>query len=167
MSDSAVSFATDRRVHIGLGVSNAERSMAFYQELFAAAPTKARPGYARFEVSEPPLNLSVIQTEQAKGPVDNTSHFGIQVKSLAIVQELQKRLELAGLATRVEESVNCCHAIQEKVWIADPDGHRWEIFVVVDDAPNQMANSGDECCQTTGDQTCCTVAGEPCCDGTE
>lgn len=163
MTDSAVQFATDRRVHISLAVSDVKRSIAFYQELFDASPTKTRPGYARFEVSEPPLNLSMIQSDQAKGPADATSHFGIQVKSISAVNDMRGRLESAGLTTKVEESVNCCHAVQDKIWIVDPDGHRWEVFVVLDDAPIGKPHSDNECCSTTKEQVCCTVGGEPCC----
>ena len=163
MSPSAVHFATDRRVHIGLAVSSVERSMEFYQALFDTEPMKTRSGYARFEVGEPPLNLSVIQSDQANGPADATSHFGIQVKSTSTVSEMRRRLESAGVTTKSEESVNCCHAVQDKVWIVDPDGHRWEVFVVLDDAPNTKQNTSDQCCSTTINEACCTVGGEPCC----
>ena len=167
MSESAVQFATNRRVHISLAVSSMDRSMQFYQALFDTEPTKTRSGYARFEVGEPPLNLSVIQTDQAKGPADATSHFGIQVKSTSTVSEMRRRLEAAGLATKVEESVNCCHAVQDKIWIVDPDGHRWEAFVVLDDAPNSDPNLSDVCCSTTNNEACCTMGGEPCCSETD
>ena len=163
MSESAVQFATDRRIHISLAVSSMERSTPFYQALFDAEPSKTRPGYARFEVVQPPLNLSIIQTSEAKGPADASSHFGIQVKSTAAVESMRRRLELAGLATRVEDSVNCCHAMQDKIWIVDPNGHRWEVFVVLDDAPVVEADSGNECCPTTTNKPCCTVGSEPCC----
>jgi hypothetical protein len=139
-----------------------DRSTPFYQALFDAEPTKTRPGYARFEVAEPPLNLSIIESSEAKGPADATSHYGIQVKSTATVAEMRQRLESAGLATRIEDSVNCCHAVQDKIWIVDPDGHRWEVFVVLDDAPTGEADSDNECCPTTQTEPCCTVGGEGC-----
>jgi len=167
MTKSAVQFATDRRVHISLAVSDVERSRDFYHELFGAAPTKTRPGYARFEVREPPLNLSIIQSDQTTGPTEATSHFGIQVKSTAAVSEMRQRLEAVGLVTRAEDSVNCCHAVQDKIWILDPDGHRWEVFVVLDDTPAEMAGSETECCPTSRTEPCCTVGGEPCCSENE
>lgn len=163
MTDSAVQFATDRRVHISLAVSDVKRSIEFYQELFDASPTKTRPGYARFEVREPPLNLSMVQSGQAKGPADATSHFGIQVKSISAVNDMRRRLESPGLAMKVEESVNCCHAVQDKIWIVDPDSHRWEVFVVLDDTPEGKANSDSECCPPSQAEPCCTVGGKPCC----
>lgn len=88
-----------------------------------------------------PVNLSMIQSDHARGPADATSHFGIQVKSISAVNDMRRRLESAGLATKVEESVNCCHAVQDKIWILDPNGHRWEVFVVLDDAPTGKADT--------------------------
>ena len=163
MSESAVQFATSRRVHISLAVSNVDDSTQFYRKLLNLAPTKTRDGYARFEVAEPPLNLSIIQSGHAKGHADPTSHFGIQVKSSTVVEDLQRRLETEGLATRPEDSVNCCHAVQDKIWVEDPDGYRWEVFVVLDDAPVSEADSGSVCCPPTQNDACCTIGGEPCC----
>lgn len=163
MSQSAVHFATARRIHISLAVSNVDRSTEFYRSLFEAEPTKSRPGYARFEVAEPPLNLSIIESSEAKGPADPTSHFGIQVKSTDTVGDMRRRLETAGWVTRIEDSVNCCHAVQDKVWIVDPDGYRWEVFVVLDDTPTGKADPDNECCPATHSDVCCTVGSEPCC----
>lgn len=162
MPQSAVQFNTERRVHISLAVSNLQESTLFYQTLLGVLPSKTRAGYARFEVSEPPLNLSIIQSSAAKGPSDSTSHFGIQVKSTETVGEMERRFVSAGLATIDEDSVNCCHAVQDKTWIVDPDGHRWEIFVVVDDLQTGQSNSADECCSTA---ECClpTPIEKACC----
>ena len=167
MSKSTIQFATESRIHIGLAVSSAERATEFYRLLFEALPTKVREGYARFELHQPPLNLSVIETKTAHGPGDQVSHYGIQVKSTTKVVEMQQRLALAGLTTQVEDSVECCHAVQDKVWIVDPDGHRWEVFVVVDDAPAPAGKPNDDCCANDQADVCCTVAGEPCCGEVE
>ena len=55
--ESAVQFETDSRIHVSMGVQNLGRSVAFYSTLFGRGPTKTRPRYARFEVTEPPMNL--------------------------------------------------------------------------------------------------------------
>lgn len=167
MSNSAVNFATLRRVHIGLAVSDVEHSKTFYQTLLGAEPTKVRDGYARFETEEPPLNLSILQSEKAQGPADPTSHFGIQVKSTTAVEAMKRRLESLGLATRTEDSVNCCHAVQDKIWVVDPDGYRWEVFVVLDDEPSCSTSctteSTSECCSPADAEPCCAPRGETCC----
>ncbi len=85
-NESAVEFDTQSRIHIGLVVANRERSIAFYRELLGQEPAKLRPGYAKFEVAEPPLNLTL--NEGAAQPVcpGTASHFGVQVKSTAEVK---------------------------------------------------------------------------------
>ena len=58
---SAVDFPGSSRIHVGLAVSDLERSKRFYQTLFGRAPTKERPGYAKFEPTDPSVNLSLNQ----------------------------------------------------------------------------------------------------------
>jgi catechol 2,3-dioxygenase-like lactoylglutathione lyase family enzyme len=137
---SAVEFPTDTRVHIALEVSNLERSIAFYRTLFGQEPTKLRRDYAKFEVVEPPLNLSLNAAATVR---PTTSHFGVQVKSSEAVQAMSERLSKAGLPTEIEQNVSCCYAVQDKVWTRDPDGRPWEVFVVVD---NENAQDPDSSC---------------------
>jgi len=143
--ESAVSFATESRIHIGLAVKNVDRSMAFYQTLLGQPPTKTRPGYAKFEVAEPAVNLSLNAVTGVTGPNNPAAHFGVQVKSTAAVNALAQRLAAAGLATRVETNVTCCYAVQNKIWVTDPDGNPWEVFVVLDNEGSSHAPTGG-CC---------------------
>lgn len=144
---SAVQFATVSRVHVAIAVRDVEKSIPFYSTLFGQPPTKTRPGYAKFEVAEPPVNLALNAAAGPTGPHDAVSHFGVQVKSADAVREVAARLEAAGLPTRPEENVTCCHAVQDKVWVADPDGHRWEVFVVLDDAGASYAPVPNAACR--------------------
>jgi catechol 2,3-dioxygenase-like lactoylglutathione lyase family enzyme len=148
-NESAVQFETNRRIHMGLAVKNLERAAAFYRTLFGQNPTKLRPGYAKFEVAEPPVNLSLNQVGGSTGPNNPVAHFGIQVKSAAAVGEIADRLLNAGLETAVEDNVTCCYAVQNKVWAVDPDGNKWEVYVVLDDAGVQYHSSQTECCADT------------------
>jgi len=63
---SAVDFATDKRPHINLNVKSLKESLPFYRALFNARPTKLRDDYAKWEMAEPPINLSILEnpTEQ-------------------------------------------------------------------------------------------------------
>ncbi len=62
------------------------------------------------------------------------------------------RLARQGLATRDESQVTCCFAVQDKVWVEDPDGAPWEVYTVLADAPVESGREGDgSCCaDTTG-----------------
>ncbi len=119
------------KAHLALNVSSVEQSIEFYRKLLGIAPSKVRTGYAKFDVSNPPLNLplnqSVIHTRGA------LSHLGIQVESTEDVLATRGRWIEAGLITRDEMQTNCCYATQDKTWARDPDGNEWEVFVVLED----------------------------------
>src|ERR1041385_827695 len=128
--------------HVSLNVSNVDASVAFYEKAFGVGATKRRPGYAKFDLAEPSLNSSM--TEAPRTGV-NASHFGVQVASSDDVAEAKGRFEAAGLPTFSEEDTACCYAVQDKVWIEDPDGNSWEVFVVKADAP-VMKEESSTCC---------------------
>ena len=151
-TESAVQFPTPSRVHVALAVRDIREAGAFYRALLGVEPTKERPHYLRFESVDPPLNLALNESPNATGQVD-PQHFGIQVKSTATVVQARQRMEASGYATRVEDQVSCCYAVQDKVWVNDPDGHRWEVYVVTDDGVDQYGSSAED--RTCCDSTCC------------
>lgn len=154
---SAVEFATTTRVHVAINVSNVEKSLPFYQTLFGQAATKVRPGYAKFEVAEPPVNFTLNERPDFT-PGGALSHFGIQVKSTADVLAAKERFVQAGLATFDEENVTCCYAVQDKVWVHDPDNNEWEFFVVLEaDTPEHSANRSYQTEQACCADDCCTA----------
>lgn len=162
-NDSAVQFETNSRIHMALAVKNLERSMAFYRALFGRDPTKTRPRYAKFEVAEPPVNLALNEVGGDTGPNNPVAHFGIQLKSTQAVKKIADRLAKAGLETRAEENVTCCYAVQNKVWATDPDGNKWEVYVVLDDNREQHHSTQTECC---ADKPGCCEDKAACCTPT-
>lgn len=146
---SAVEFATNTRIHIALAVKDLERAISFYSVVFGQVPSKLRPGYAKFEVVEPPVNLSLNHVAGATGPSHPVAHYGIQVKSTDEVLRMKDRVAAAGLAIKAEENVTCCYAVQDKIWLADPDGNKWEVFVVLDNEASQHMSSSGSCCPDT------------------
>lgn len=145
-NESAVDFETKSRVHIGMPVEDLERSMMFYRTLFGQEATKVRPHYAKFEVAEPPLNLSLNEVGSETGSINPVAHFGIQVKLVEAVKEVAGRLARAGFATKTEENSTCCYAVQTKIWAADPDGNKWEVYVVLDNDGAHHYSSESACC---------------------
>ena len=132
------------RVQLALNVSNIDEAVAFYSKLFATEPAKRRPGYANFAVDSPPLKLVLIENPGAEGRLN---HLGVEVFSTDEVATTQARLAGDGLPTATEENVTCCYAVQDKVWVDDPDGAPWEIYTVLGDseAPNGELRSVDTC----------------------
>lgn len=130
--------------HLSLNVSNIDASVVFYEKVFGTPPTKRRPGYAKFDLSSPLLNLTM---QEAPRTGVNASHFGVQVSSSEDVAAAWARFKEAGLTTLTEENTECCYALQDKVWVEDPDGNSWEVFVVKGEASSmEKAVNPGGCC---------------------
>ena len=117
------------KVHVHMTVSDLEKSRAFYEKFFGAAPVKVKPGYVKFLPAFGPLNLALSQAAPAEGR-GHVDHMGLQVESAEIVTHELARVKAAGLTVREEMGVNCCHANQDKFWVEDPDGVEWEVYVL-------------------------------------
>jgi catechol 2,3-dioxygenase-like lactoylglutathione lyase family enzyme len=128
------------RVQLALNVSDIDAAVDFYAKLFGTAPSKRRPGYANFAISEPPLKLVLIESPAARGGgvVGALNHLGVEVGTPEEVQEAIGRLSGEGLSTEVQDSTTCCFAVQDKVWVNDPDGAPWEYYTVLADASDEV-----------------------------
>lgn len=131
------------KAHLALNVRSVEKSIEFYQKLFRIEPSKVRTGYAKFDVQNPPLNLTLNQGRfNERGAL---SHLGIQVSSTNDVMATRESWKEAGLLPRDEMQTSCCYALQDKAWVKDPDGNEWEVFVVLEDnLPETQA--AQSCC---------------------
>lgn len=132
------------RVQLALNVSDIDEAVAFYSKLFHVEPAKRRPGYANFAVDSPPLKLVLIENPEAAGSLN---HLGVEVFSTGEVAATQARLAGEGLATASEDEVTCCYAVQDKVWVDDPDGAPWEVYTVLadSDVPAGQLDTVDTC----------------------
>jgi catechol 2,3-dioxygenase-like lactoylglutathione lyase family enzyme len=119
------------RVQLALNVPDIDEAVDFYSKLFGAEPAKRRPGYANFAISDPALKLVLFESP---GAGTRLNHLGVEVESADEVQAAQRRLAAEGLATASEDQVSCCYALQDKVWVDDPDGAPWEVYTVLADA---------------------------------
>jgi catechol 2,3-dioxygenase-like lactoylglutathione lyase family enzyme len=140
-----MAFLNALRPHLALTVSDVERSIPFYRALFGVEPSKMKPGYAKFEVAEPALNFTLSQGERTDA-LGAFNHAGIQVASTDDVLRARARLVEAGLATSDEMDTTCCYAKQDKIWVRDPDGTPWEVFVVHADAEDAGTGPESPCC---------------------
>ena len=160
MEKQQVRTAQALKAHLSLNVRSVERSVEFYQKMLGLEPSKLRPGYAKFDVQNPPLNLTLNEVPfTERGAL---SHLGIQLATTEDVLSMRRNWLDAGLDTRDEMETNCCYALQNKTWVQDPDGNEWEAFVVLEDnlpttsaccAPGLAATTGDAA--TTGETSAC------------
>ena len=139
------------RVQLALNVSDIDQAVDFYSKVFGTQPAKRQPGYANFAISDPPLKLVLIEhrDDRGLGVEGALNHLGVEVDSPDEVQAAGVRLAAAGLTTAVQESTTCCYAVQDKVWVSDPDQAAWEFYTVLEDAPAETGLAGDgSCCAT-------------------
>ena len=148
------------RVQLALNVAELDSAIDFYTQMFKTEPHKVRPGYANFEVADPPLKLVLIENPAAAAPLN---HLGVEVESTTEVHAETQRFGNLGLDMEIEDSVVCCHAEQDKVWVADPSGTRWEVYTITDDLPQPTYASRAQNLIPLTEVTAGTESIEDCC----
>lgn len=154
------------RVQLAMNVADLDEAVAFYTKLFGTEPAKMRPGYANFAIAEPPLKLVLIE-DHTKEP-GTLNHLGIEVASRQAVADAITRLEGVGLETAVESEVDCCYALQDKVWVDGPGGEPWEIYTVLADVEMtdgqlRSVDSGSTACCDSRPDLAATANTSGCC----
>ncbi|WP_018133335.1 ArsI/CadI family heavy metal resistance metalloenzyme [Effusibacillus pohliae] len=136
------------RMHVAINVNNLEENLKFYRAFFGAEPTKVKDNYAKFELDNPPLHFSMnVRPHEPKGVLN---HLGFQVENTDAVLAVKERLQKAGLVPIDEMGTTCCYAVQDKIWVRDPEGNAWEIFYTK--ADSEFESAGEPVVQGV----CCT-----------
>lgn len=138
----ALAVASTIRFHLSLNVANLGRAVDFYRTLFGTEPAKCRPDYAKFELDNPPLVLSLEPSARGGGGALN--HLGFRMPDSTALVAMQERLEKSGISCRREEGVECCYARQTKFWVHDPEGTLWEIYTFEGDIEHRGAGQAPD-----------------------
>jgi len=125
------------RLQLALNVSDIDTAVDFYSKMFGTEPAKRKPGYANYEIAQPPLKLVLIENSDGGGTLN---HLGVETETPDEVVDAEGRLGAAGLAPTEIEDTTCCYAEKTETWVHDPDGAPWEWYVKTADA-NQFSNS--------------------------
>lgn len=120
-----------KRFHVHLHVQDLAQSMAFYNRLFAAMPTRVEADYAKWMLEDPPVNFAI----STRGDASGIDHLGIQTDSEQELLELKQRAQTADMALLDEGQTTCCYARSEKHWVTDPQGIAWEHFHTLGNIP--------------------------------
>jgi catechol 2,3-dioxygenase-like lactoylglutathione lyase family enzyme len=124
-------------MHVAINVTKLEECLAFYRAMFGAEPTKVRENYAKFELNNPPLHFSMnVRPYDSKGALN---HLGFQVENTEAVHAIKERFQAAGLVPIDEMNTTCCYAVQDKIWVHDPEGNAWEVFYTREDSEFESA----------------------------
>ena len=131
-------------VHISLNVSDLSRSADFYRRFFGE-PKKLKADYAKFVTEEPVIHLALQPGRRPSDGDGALSHLGIRVDTSDQVREWRRTLVERGVPAEAEKREDCCYALQDKFWVSDPDGNRWEVYNVVEDN-EATSREAQTCC---------------------
>jgi predicted lactoylglutathione lyase len=79
-----------------------------------------------------------VRTFEQKGVLN---YLGFQVNNTEDVLAIGEKLRQSGLLLIDETNTTCCYAVQDKVWVYDPDGNAWEIFYTKEES--EFESTGD------------------------
>jgi catechol 2,3-dioxygenase-like lactoylglutathione lyase family enzyme len=131
------------KTHLNLRTCDLDKSVAFYETLFNTQASKHYKDYALLITESPGLELALDLDPRLAST--ESAHYGVVVDTTAEVDAAIVRLQAAGLPVHVEREEQCCYALQTKVWAADPDGRRWEVYTVLEEAEERNGDKAT-CC---------------------
>ena len=117
------------RVQLAINVPDLAAAIDYYSRLFGVEVAKIKPGYANFEVAEPPLKLVLFESDGA----DRLNHLGVEVFDDDTVMNTAQAQQARGVQVQVTEQEGCCFATQNKAVSYAPDGTMWEWYRKLDD----------------------------------
>ena len=136
------------RMHVSLYVSDIQKTISFYNQLFKQSPSKVKTAYAKYELSLPSLIISFVENKDKVQPY--FGHLGFQLGSEKELNEQLEHFTPLGMVSLVEQGTACCYAIQDKFWLTDPDGVKWEIYYFHEDVefndPHYANEDAVACC---------------------
>ena len=139
-----------KRLHIHVAVADLDRSIAFYTQLFGAAPSVSKPDYAKWMVDDPRMNFAI----SARGIEPGIDHLGIQTESDDELEGLRAQLDRAGVSMVSQQATSCCYAESNKHWVTDPQGIAWETFHTLGEVPTFGS------AERAPDTACCAPAAQ-------
>jgi hypothetical protein len=145
------------RLQLALNVADLDEAVVFYSKMFATEPYKVKPGYANWEIENPPMKLVLF--EQPGAEPGSINHLGVETETADEVVAAEGRIAGAGLATSGIDDTICCFAEKVETWVQGPEGHKWEWYVKQADHDTQLDNVVVAHADTVGSTTQTTCCG--------
>ena len=121
--------------HVALYVKDLDAAVERYRKLLGQEPAKVRRDYAKFEIVDPPVILSL----NTGGEAGTVSHLGIRYPGTGDVASEMVRAKGSGLDLLEQKGTTCCYAKADKFWVRDADGMPWEMYTLLADAEAETA----------------------------
>ena len=124
--------------HVALYVEDIATAVAHYRKLLGLEPAKVKADYAKFEIADPPVILSL----NVGGVPGTLSHLGIRYPGSGDVASEMVRTRNAEVPLFQQEGTTCCYAKADKYWVKDADGVPWEMYTLLADVEAETAADG-------------------------
>lgn len=121
--------------HVALYVDAIPEAVEQYRKILGLEPVKVRHDYAKFEVADPPVILSL----NAGGTAGTLSHLGIRYPSTGDVASEMVRVQQQEVPLIQQEGTTCCYAKADKFWVRDAAGIPWEMYTLLEDVDAETA----------------------------
>src|SRR5262249_31493843 len=121
--------------HVALYVADLDAAIARYRKLLGHEPAKVRHDYAKFELVDPPVILSL----NTGGEPGTVSHLGIRYPGTGDVASELVRAKQEQVDLLEQKGTTCCYAKADKFWVRDADGMPWEIYTLLADSDAETA----------------------------
>lgn len=135
-----------KRFHVHIRVDDLKASIAFYERLFSAPPTRLETDYAKWMLDDPRVNFAI----STRGGQPGLDHLGFQTDTAEELVQLKDQAQSADMALIDEGQTSCCYAQSDKHWITDPQGIAWEHFHTLGNIPvfheNRAAQASSAVC---------------------
>lgn len=119
--------------HVALYVKDIDAAVDRYRKILGIEPAKVKHDYAKFEIADPPVILSL----NVGGQPGQLSHLGIRYAGNGEMATERVRTKNEGLEQMHQEGAVCCYAKANKFWLSDTDAVRWEMYSLLEDADKE------------------------------
>lgn len=121
--------------HVSVYVRSISDAVEQYRKLLGIEPAKVRHDYAKFELPDPPVILSL----NLGGAPGTLSHLGIRYPGQGEVASEMVRVKTQDVPLFQQEGTTCCYAKADKFWVKDNDDIAWEMYTLLQDADAETA----------------------------
>lgn len=141
-----------KRFHVHVHVKDLEKNIAFYSAMFEQQPARTEADYAKWMLTDPPVNFAI----STRGDAPGVDHLGIQVERAEELDALKASATRADMTLLDEGPTTCCYARSDKYWLTDPQGIAWEQFHTLDSIP--VFSEQKPASNQVAAQACCAPA---------
>jgi catechol 2,3-dioxygenase-like lactoylglutathione lyase family enzyme len=121
--------------HVSLYVKDLDAAIDHYRKILGLEPAKVRHDYAKFEIPDPPVILSL----NPGGEPGTLNHLGIRYPGTGDIASEMVRVKAAELPVLQQDGTTCCYAKADKFWVRDADGIAWEMYAMTADVESESA----------------------------